>query len=331
MPAMKKEKIPVALIIATLSVVANVGLGIMFLTKPSTPATSQPVSATPDPSLSDSSNYPLLAKRIFSENQNDLILNFIPLRQALKEYVGKQEGKVGAYFEYLPSGTSIGVNDELKINLASLIKIPIVMGAYLQMEKGEIKKDDKLTIKKEDFDKRFGDIWQRGEGATLTVEEAIRFALINSDNTSAAILRKTLPHATIDNVFDSLDIPKDTQGKYHIISPKNYTSILRSLYLSSYLTKASSNEILDVLTETVFNDKLVAGVPKGTKVAHKIGVFSSKDSPDETYSDCGIIYVPDRPYSLCIFVRGTNEEAQRHMATISKMVYGYVIAVKGGN
>ncbi len=71
--------------------------------------------------------YPYLSKRIFASNPNDVIVNFIPLREALKDYVEKQTGKVGVYFEYLPSGTSIGINDKEEIKLASLSKVPIAM------------------------------------------------------------------------------------------------------------------------------------------------------------------------------------------------------------
>ena len=162
----------------------------------------------------------------------------------------------------------------------------------------------------------------------MTVEETIRLSLVNSDNTASNILRSTIPALAIDRVFDSLDIPKDTKGVFHIISPKNYSSILRSLYLSSYLTEASSNEILGILTMTVFNDKIAAGVPKNIKVAHKIGVFSTKDELEETYGDCGIVYVPKRPYVICIMTKSNETESREHMQHISKMIYGYVTAVK---
>ena len=273
--------------------------------------------------------FPYLSKRIFAENQNDILINFVPLRTAMREYVSKQPDAIGVYFEYLPSGTSIGVNDNLEIKLASLIKIPLVMGVYRQIEGGNLKKDDVLTIKKEHLDKKFGDLWKKGEGTTLTVNEAIKLTLINSDNTSSNVLLSAVPTTEIDRVFDSLDIPKDKKGRFHVISPKNYSSILRSLHLSSYVNQNSSNEILDILTMTVFDDKIVAGVPKNIKVSHKIGIFSSKDEPEESYGDCGIIYVPDRPYLLCIMTKSTENKAREHMQYLSKMVYGYVVKVKG--
>ena len=272
-------------------------------------------------------NYSYLSKRIFAEDQNDLLINFINLRTPLRQYVGSQKDKIGVYFEYLPSGTSIGVNDQLEVPIVSLVKVPIIMAVYEQIEKGFIKKDQVLTIKEENIDKKFGTLWKKGEGTKITVEKAIRLSLIESDNTASSLLLSLVP-GSIDRVFDSLDIPKETENKYHVISPKNYSSIFRSLYLSSYLSRQSSNEILDILTQTIFNDKIAAGVPQEIRTAHKIGVLNSADSLVTIYSDCGIVYVPRRPYALCIFVEGDEEKAREYMQFISKMAYSYMIAVK---
>lgn len=272
--------------------------------------------------------YPLLSKRIFVENPNDNIINFIPLRAAMNEYAKELPEETGIYFEYLPTGTSIGVNEKMEINLASLVKIPLVMGVYRQIEKGQLRREDVLTIHKDDLDKGFGDLWKKGVGTTLTVEEAVRLALVNSDNTASNVLRSTIPPQTIDLVFDSLDIPKDLNGTLHIISPKNYSSILRSLYLSSYLKEESSNEILDILTQTIYADKIAAGVPKDVGVAHKIGVFSSKKQAEETFSDCGIVYAPQKPYLLCIMTKSNEERAREIMKTFSKMIYEYITVTK---
>lgn len=267
--------------------------------------------------------FPFLSKRIFAQNQNDILINFIPLRHELRKYVENAKNQLGVYFEYLPSGTSIGVNDNMEVRLASLIKIPIVMAIYKQIESGNISKDTMLTISESSINKEFGDLWKKGVGYKITVEDAINLSLIKSDNTAARVLVSALPDGAIDNVFDSLDIPKDKNQNLPIISPKNYSSILRSLYLSSYLTKDHSNEILEILSKTNFTDRLAAGVPANTKISHKIGVYDT----DNIFSDCGIIYPKGRPYLVCVMVKADESTAIQQIELISKMIYGYVIAV----
>lgn len=298
--------------------------------------THKKLIAPENPTVTDeSSQYPFLSKRIFAENQNDVIINFIPLRQALKEYIGKQENKVGVYFEYLPSGTSIGINDKEEVKLASLSKVPIAMSIYRKVERGEISLSDMLVIEKKHLDQDFGTLWQRGEGTIISVEELIRLALTESDNTAYQVLYNQLTYKEISEVYEGLDVPIDQEkvgGFSPIVSPKNYSSIFRSLYLSSFLTEKNSNTILKMLTQTPFNDKLAAGVPATIPVAHKIGVFETlDDASQDVFIDCGIVYVPNRPYIVCAFVLDTDEMAKKHLSYISEMIYGYIIAVKGGN
>lgn len=301
--------------IVIISITGNLILGtrLFRLTKTTPPAL---------PHLT-SDSFPYLSKRIFVENQNDIIINFIPLRAAMREYIGKQQETIGVYFEYLPSGISIGINDQLESQAGSLMKIPVVMGAYKQIELGKLKKQDILTIQKENLNNKFGDLWKKGAGTTITVEDAIQQILVNSDNTALNVLRGSLSTRVFLDVLESLDIHFQVKNERITISPKSYSSILRSLYLSSYLKETSSNEIISILTQTPFSDKLVAGVPATIKVAHKIGVFTSISS-EVAFSDCGIIYATKRPYILCIMVRSNEEKARQHMSLLSKMVYGYI-------
>lgn len=278
------------------------------------------------------SDYPLLSKRIFTQNPNDVILNFVPLRKAVKEYVFAQGGNLAIYFEYLPSGISIGVNDREEMKLASLSKVPLVMSVLKKVEKGQLHVTDVVTLEKSDLDSKFGTLWKRGDGAHISIKELIEYSLIESDNTAYhALLRFLTPEEVVD-VYDNLEIEVISKDTNPMVSPKAYSSIFRSLYLSSYLSEENSSYILEVLTRTNFNDKIPAGIPDtNIKIAHKIGVFHRSDSPEEVFTDCGIVYLPGRPYILCIFTKKSEEEAKKHSKYLSYMIYSYLMMIKGGN
>ncbi len=274
-------------------------------------------------------DFPLLSKRIFVEDPNDVILNFIPLRQALREYVPEQNGKVGVYFEYLPSGVSIGVNEKEEIPIASLSKVPIAMSIMKKIEHGSLSLNNILTVQKKHLDSKFGTLWKKGEGATFSVEELIHFSLIESDNTANDILFDQLTANEINAVYENFDINVNTKDAVQKISPKSYSSIFRSLFLSSFLSEEHSSYILDLLTKTNFNDKIPSGVPPSVRVAHKIGVFQRMDNKQNVFTDCGIVYVPKRQYILCIFVETSDEnEARKHMSYLSNVIYQYITIVQ---
>lgn len=299
---------------------------LLFVNRPESrkPHTFEKQSSFRKNRLDSSEQFPFLSKRIFVENQNDILLNFLPLRYALQKYVASAtDERIGLYFEYLPSGASIGVNEKMEIESASLLKIPVVMAMYYLIETNQIARDEVIELKKDQLSQKFGSLWKRGAGAKITAIEAIRYALTESDNTATRALLSLLPDDAIKTVFDSIDIPFLSDHGIVRVSPKNYTSVLRSLYLSSFLKEESSNEILDLLTQSTFDDQIRAGVPQPIKVAHKIGVYDELSA----YSDCGIVFLPSRPYSLCIIGYGDKARMGEHMRTISLMIYQYVTAV----
>lgn len=276
--------------------------------------------------------FPLLSKRIFTQAQNDIIINFVALRKELRNQIYGEGGDIGLYFEYLPSGISIGINDTEEIRLASLAKVPIVMAIFRKVELGDIKLSDKVVLSEKHIDKNFGDLWKREIGTTFTVEELIQHALVESDNTAAEMLSSLLSFKDISDVYDNLEIevePDSALGGV-VVSPKSYSSIFRNLYLSSYLEEEDSQYILDTLTKTIFKDKITANIPKNIPVSHKIGVINREGSLGNVYTDCGIFYVPNRPYILCMFVKRPEEEARKWMSGISYMIYSYIMIVKGG-
>ena len=89
------------------SIIVNIGLGIL-------------VSRSRDDirKVDYQSLYPLLSKRIFIDNPNDSLINFYPLRTHLREIVAPWDKTFAFYFEYLPTGMSIGVNEKIDFDAA---------------------------------------------------------------------------------------------------------------------------------------------------------------------------------------------------------------------
>ena len=267
--------------------------------------------------------YPLLAKRIFLNNFSDIILNFLNLRQDLRAMTDPYGKDFSIYFEYLPTGVSIGINATEEFHQASLFKLPVVMAYFNQMENLKKYDDPVVTLQQKDLDQEFGDLWKRGAGYRIKISDAIKLALTESDNTAIKLIVPRITEQNFNEVYSSLDIDLQTDKEGAIITTKGYSSILKALYFSSVLEEKNSQYILDLLTKTKFVDKLPAGVPQNIPVAHKIGVFN-KNGGDEAYMDCGIVYVPNRPYILCLYSKSDEQTARERIRTISKKVYDYV-------
>jgi beta-lactamase class A len=79
---------------------------------------------------------------------------------------------------------------------------------------------------------------------------------------------------------------------------------------------ASSQKMIAILEEQHFNEGIPAGLPPGTRVAHKTGEIT------KIHHDAAIVYAP-RPFVLVILVRGLadQKDSAALMADVTKMLY----------
>lgn len=269
--------------------------------------------------------YPLLEEALSISDYPDILINFLPLRNDLRSRVSGYGDSFAVYFQYLPTGVSIGVNEKNEFDAASLLKVPFAMAYYHEKERSNLVNDATVVPIKEIYlDNEFGSLWQRGVGAKVSLGEAVKLSLIDSDNTAFHLLADQTPLEDFNAVYNGLDINLNEVSGRLFISAKSYSSILQALYFASVLNKKDSEEILNILTKTNFSDKLPGPLPKNIKVAHKIGVYDK----DGLFQDCGIVYIPDRPYLLCMISKSSNAEATKRMNDISKTVYDYISSAK---
>ena len=170
------------------------------------------------------------------------------------------------------------------------------------------------------------------EGRLQNAEDLVKSMITESNNPALYALTEHIDPKAISDVFSDLNISlsqSQREEDLDTMSPKAYALVFRVLYGASYLNKEMSNKALELLTKTMFNEGIVAGVPNNIAVAHKFGARTAipaegklKGTPAKELHDCGIIYFPEHPYVLCVMTRGTNfEQLAQTVAEISKTAY----------
>jgi beta-lactamase class A len=203
------------------------------------------------------------------------------------------------------------------------------MSVYKMTEEGKLNLSSTYTLEELDLNDTFGDLYKGGADKTFTIEELVKIMLEKSDNTAANAIYKILNRigveSPLDDVYNFMGWEFNEFGKkpdYEKIHLKILSNMFLTLYNAEYVSVEHSNKILKYLTNTPFDDKIVAGLPEYVPVSHKIGVATN----NETFSDCGIVYAPSRNYLLCLGSNGGDEEkANKFMAEISEATYDYVI------
>jgi hypothetical protein len=90
------------------------------------------------------------------------------------------------------------------------------------------------------------------------------------------------------------------------------------------ITPQECSRMLDLLSENILGTLLKAGVPEGTRVAHKHGWRSS---PLDMIGDAGIVFSPGGDYVLSIFLWNETEmvwePTSKLIANLSRAAYNY--------
>ena len=231
------------------------------------------------------------------------------------------------YYRDLNSGPWFGVNEEEYFSPASLIKVPVLM-AYLK----ETEKDPSLLKRTITNTKDF-DYSQQNITPNQTIEKNKKYTLgdllermiIYSDNAAYELLLENIDNVKVFNIYKDLDVDiskaqQDPNG--NIITVRAYASFFRILFNASYLNEDMSEKALDILSKSQYQKGLVAGVPENITIAHKFGERQFLPSHEKQLHDCGIVYLPNKPYLLCVMSRSNNfDNASNFIKQVSKAVY----------
>lgn len=253
--------------------------------------------------------------------------------QGLKDEVEKHAKTPGirniaVYFRHLNGGMWTGINANDQFIPASLLKVPLMIAAYKQIEINPDFDTRKFIFPENlppPFPNRIPGSKALERGKAYTFDELIEYMIVYSDNNAATLLKDAINPEILDHVFRDLGIKSvfEEKGTYGI-SAKDYGSFLRILYNATYLNRYHSAKALETLTRVEYKNGVVAGInnPK-IKIAHKFGERESESG--KQLHDCGIVYTDNKvgDYLICIMVKGGNDYApmEKIIQDVSRYVY----------
>jgi beta-lactamase class A len=194
------------------------------------------------------------------------------------------------------------------------------MAVAKKIERGEWRWSNELVLMNSDKNEKFGNLYKEPVGTRFKIEELIKKALVESDNTANFILVRNLEPEEFQDIYDHLGLSEfiSSEGK---ISAKKYSVMFRALYNSSYLSEENSQKLLSLMQESGFKEYIESGLSDGVVFAHKIGIGDDKN----VFLDSGIVYVSHRPYILTVMINTPDINfAQNQMKDISEKVYNYI-------
>ncbi len=217
---------------------------------------------------------------------------------------------------------------------ASLIKVPLAMAlvsAGQCRDHGDTALDLELeeTLREEDRVDGEGAFDAAPVGTRRTRRELIGHMLRESDNTAANLLIRAIG---IDRANHWMGDPplelEVTRLRRRFMDfaaaaagNENMTTAREMCRIFAYLAaEPGYAALLDWLTRTPYGERLVAGVPAGTLVAHKVGDL------DGIEHDVGIVYAPAAPYIVALLSIGLPApgDGNRTIVEASRLIYASI-------
>src|ERR671912_1456982 len=191
------------------------------------------------------------------------------------------------------SGETVSLNADRRFVAASLSKLYALLTLYRAASQGELSLDDEITM-------RYSDVWAYGTGVlskypnkypvgyTMTLRECAEFMIKESDNTAELMLIRYLEEERIEAELRRIGADSTRYwSPINTTTPNDIMLVLKKIADPSYTSPRLSADMLELMTNTAFEDRLPQPLPVGHRVAHKIGSYES------TFSDAGLVF-PER-------------------------------------
>ena len=270
------------------------------------------------------------------------------LRASIERRIAEVKGAVvGVAFRDVGTPDSVFINADDSFHAASTMKVPVMIELFRRVDAGGLRLDQGILLVNQfasivdgsPYSLNAGDdsdsLAYTMVGSRVTVRELIDRMITRSSNLATNALIElagaTRANATAHalgakniRVLRGVEDGKAfSAGLNNTTTARDLATLMEAIETERAASPASCAAMRDVLLRQEFNGEIPAGLPKGTKVAHKTGFITG------VLHDAAIVYPAGRrPYVLVVLTRGIPEQAvaRQLIADISRLVYVYATA-----
>jgi beta-lactamase class A len=270
------------------------------------------------------------------------------LRARIQRRVAEQHGAiVGIAYHDLQTGDSLYLNADDSFHAASTMKVPVMIELFRSIDAGALRLDQGILLVNQ-----FGSIVDASPysldagddsdssayklvGTRVPLKELIDRMITRSSNlaTNALIelVRASNANATAHmlgarniRVLRGVEDGKAFRaGMNNTTTARDLAVLLEAIETGRAASRSSCDAMREILLHQEFNEEIPAGLPPGTRVAHKTGWISG------VLHDAAVVYPPPgrKPYVLVVLTRDIPDEkvARRLIADISRLVWAHAV------
>jgi beta-lactamase class A len=272
------------------------------------------------------------------------------LQRILDTVTADFPGHAGIWVKHLTTGEEAGTRASETFNSASVIKIPVLVLALQMVDRGELKLDERIEVRKEDFRGGSGIFRHHDPGLRPTLRDILLQMVITSDNTATDIAIGKVGGVARVNAwltekgFSGLKLVQTTGdlfAKYAALTPTDdrngKTNSDRAYWLGEITPAATGRMIEGIEKKTIASAascdemlRMMRAQQAGQRrlnhylqvpVAHKTGDF-----PPVLANDVGVIYARSGPIVVAFLgnaIQGSYGEAEDRIGRFAQKLVEY--------
>lgn len=251
------------------------------------------------------------------------------LEADVRRVADKLDGVMGVAILDLKSGDTILLRPDDVFAQASSIKITVLAELYRQDQQGGAKLSDTYVVRQQDLVPDSDIMGGLTPGkTTLTNYDLATMMVAVSDNSATNVL---IDHVGMDKVNAMLrglglkqtvlrrkmmDIKAASEGRENVATPREMMTLLAAIYNGKLLDKQHTDGFFKMLA-THKDDYAARALPDDAISATKPGALEA------VRNSSGVIFVPNRPFVLCVMTAYDRDEREAEAAIGEVAVAAY--------
>lgn len=262
----------------------------------------------------------------------------IKLERKLRVLTQNFQGDIGIYVKNLKTQKSVLIQADSIFPTASIVKVPILVGVFDKIEKGELNLDQKFTYRSS---QQYGGsgLMQFFKDSTETDLSTLVGLMISYSDNVTSIWNQQLAGGglVINELMDKLGLVNTkvnsrTVGRDDIwkkygwgqTTPREMATLVEMIYQGKVVSLKSSDQMYRYLGNIFYNERSLSQIPPYVKTVSKTG------SVDEARGEVVLVNAPSGDYVFCVLTNNIKDqswtkhnEAEELTRKISHLLWNY--------
>jgi beta-lactamase class A len=235
----------------------------------------------------------------------------------LMQLTNSFHGDIGIYVRHLSSGKTVMINADTIFPTASMIKVPITIGMFNKIEKGQLKYDSVLIYKDSLLYAGEDILGSFKNGEKISLGKVLMLMITTSDNTASLWCQSLAGGGSEinkwleENGFKDTRVNSRTPGReanrskfgWGQTTPKEMAELLVKIREGKVISPRASERIYRNLIRIYWDSQALSQIPPFVQVASKSGAV------DQSRSEVVLVNAPHGDYVFCVITKNQKDES----------------------